>query len=46
MNPLLGLSKPERIDQAVEALKVKLTEDEVKYLDEPYQAKPVANVNG
>ena len=46
VNPLLGLSKPERIDQAVEALKVKLTEDEVKYLDEPYQAKPVANVNG
>ena len=43
-NPLLGLSKPERIDQAVEALKVELTDDEAKYLEEPYQPKPVVGV--
>lgn len=45
VNPILGLSKPERIDQAVEALKVKLTEEEIKYLEEPYQPKSVVGHN-
>ena len=41
VNPLLGLSKRERIDQAVAAIYVKLTEEEIKYLEEPYVPKPV-----
>ena len=41
VNPLLGLSKKERIDQAVAAIHVKLTEEEIKYLEEPYVPKPV-----
>ncbi|PKI84987.1 hypothetical protein MVES_000750 [Malassezia vespertilionis] len=40
-NPILGLTKPQRIDEAVAALKVKLTEEEIKYLEEPYVPKPV-----
>ncbi|WFD45261.1 hypothetical protein MPSI1_003943 [Malassezia psittaci] len=45
VNPILGLSKPERIDEAVAALKVKLTEEEIKYLEEPYKPKTVRGFN-
>ncbi|CAN6660440.1 putative aryl-alcohol dehydrogenase Aad16p [Trichomonascus vanleenenianus] len=40
-SPILGLNKPERIDEAVAALKVKLTEEETKYLEELYVPKAV-----
>jgi aryl-alcohol dehydrogenase-like predicted oxidoreductase len=43
VNPIVGLSSTERIDQAVAAVKfVKeggLSEDEVKYLEEGYRPK-------
>lgn len=35
-NPIIGLSSKERIDEAVAAVKVKLTEEEIRYLEEPY----------
>ncbi|SPF68889.1 Aldo-keto reductase signature [Propionibacterium ruminifibrarum] len=35
--PLVGCSKPSRVDDAVRALDVELTADEVTYLEEPYQ---------
>lgn len=38
-NPILGLSSKERIDEAVAAIKVQLTPDEIKYLEEPYRPK-------
>lgn len=41
VNPIIGLSSKERIDEAVEAIKVKLTEEETKYLEEPYMPKAV-----
>ncbi|KAL4932260.1 aldo/keto reductase [Aspergillus undulatus] len=41
-NPILGLSSKERIDEAVESIKVKLTEDERKYLEEPYVPKSLS----
>ncbi|MBE6477164.1 MAG: aldo/keto reductase [Propionibacteriaceae bacterium] len=34
--PLVGCSKPSRVDDAVRALDVELTADEVTYLEEPY----------
>lgn len=37
--PIVGLNKPERIDEAVEATKIKLDEEDIKYLEEPYQPK-------
>ena len=37
----MGLSSKERIDQAIASLKVQLDEEEIKYLEEPYQPKPV-----
>ncbi|KAI3629253.1 hypothetical protein CBS9595_000325 [Malassezia furfur] len=45
INPILGLNKPERINEAVEALKVKLSEEEIKYLEEPYKPKPVRGIS-
>lgn len=40
--PALGLNSLERIDEAVGALQVKLTEEEVKELEEPYIAKGIS----
>jgi aryl-alcohol dehydrogenase-like predicted oxidoreductase len=41
MIPIVGMNKKERIDEAVETVKIKLTEDEVKYLEEPYTSKAI-----
>lgn len=34
--PIVGFSKIERIDEAIEALSVNFTEEDIKYLEEPY----------
>ena len=34
--PILGVTKVEHIEQAVEALEIKLSKDEIKQLEEPY----------
>ncbi|MDF7666224.1 aldo/keto reductase [Bifidobacterium sp. ESL0745] len=36
--PIVGCSSPNRVDQAVAAMDVKLSDDEVDYLEEPYIA--------
>ncbi|KAL9610648.1 MAG: hypothetical protein Q9167_004657 [Letrouitia subvulpina] len=41
VNPIIGLGSKERIDEAVAALKVQLTDEEAMYLEEPYLPKPV-----
>lgn len=41
VNPIVGLSSKERIDQAVEAVKLELTDEEARYLEEPYQPKAI-----
>ncbi|CZR53859.1 probable voltage-gated potassium channel subunit beta-1 channel subunit beta-1) [Phialocephala subalpina] len=42
MTPICGLMNVEQIDQAVEGIKVKLTEEECKYLEEPYVPKAIS----
>jgi len=37
--PIVGLGKTERMDEAVEACKIKLSEEDIKYLEEPYMPK-------
>lgn len=37
--PIVGLNKKERIDEAVEACKIKLSEEDMKFLEEPYLPK-------
>ena len=41
-NPIVGLGSKERIDEAVAAVGVRLTDEEVRYLEEPYMPKPVS----
>lgn len=40
-NPVVGLGSKERIDQAVKAMGLVLSEDETRYLEEPYLPKNV-----
>lgn len=40
-SPILGLNTKERIDEAVLAIGVQLTEDEKQYLEEPYVPKNI-----
>lgn len=39
--PIVGCSKPGRVDDAVRALELSLTDDEVAFLEEPYVAHDV-----
>lgn len=41
VNPIIGLNSKERVDQAVDAVKFKLTDDEIKDLEEPYWPKQI-----
>ncbi|KAL4882038.1 NADP-dependent oxidoreductase domain-containing protein [Aspergillus karnatakaensis] len=41
-NPILGLSSKERIDEAVQAVSVRLSEDERAYLEEAYVPKTLS----
>ena len=45
VNPIVGLGSKERIDQAVEACKLRLTEEEEKYLEEPYLPKQIQGMD-
>ena len=39
--PIIGASKMEHLDEAISALDVTLSDDEVKALEKPYRPKPV-----
>lgn len=41
-SPIVGFSKPERVDDAIEAFGFyeKLTKEDIAYLEEPYESKP------
>lgn len=39
--PIVGMTNEARIKEALGALKVKLTEEEIQFLEEPYMPKPV-----
>jgi len=40
--PIVGASKMQHLEDAIAAAEIKLTDDEVKYLEAPYQPKAVA----
>jgi aryl-alcohol dehydrogenase (NADP+) len=42
--PIVGTTKPEHVQEAVEALNIKLTDQEVSYLEELYKPKPVLTI--
>ena len=39
--PIIGSSKIEHLDQAIAALDIKLSDEEVKHLEEAYQPHPI-----
>lgn len=39
--PILGMSTPARIDEAIDSLKIKLSKEDLEYLEAPYQATRV-----
>lgn len=39
--PIVGLSSVERLKDAVAAVNLELSEDEIKELEEPYVPKPI-----
>jgi aryl-alcohol dehydrogenase-like predicted oxidoreductase len=41
-SPIIGFSSVERMDEALAARGKTLTEEEVKYLEELYQPKPIS----
>ena len=43
-NPIVGLNSVERMDEAISAIKFKLTDEEAKYLEEPYMPKKVLGI--
>lgn len=40
-SPIIGATKAEHLDQAVESLDIKLTDDDIKRLEEPYTTHPI-----
>ena len=40
--PLVGISRPELLDDVMAAFEIKLSEGELERLEKPYRAKPVA----
>lgn len=40
-NPIVGLNSVERMDEAIEAIKFKLTDEECAFLEEPYLPKRI-----
>ena len=43
--PIIGASKIDHLDQAIGALKIKLPDEVVQRLEEPYQPHPVRDHN-
>ena len=41
VNPIIGLSSKERIDEAVKNSRIKLSEEDIAYLEEPYLPKAI-----
>ena len=40
-SPIVGISKPQHLEDLVRALNVRLTEEDIKYLEEEYQPKSI-----
>ena len=39
--PIVGLNSEERIKEMAEAVNIKLSEEEIKHLEEPYVSRPI-----
>jgi aryl-alcohol dehydrogenase (NADP+) len=41
-SPIIGATKMYQLEDAVSALEIKLSEDDIKFLEEPYQPRPIS----
>jgi len=41
MCPIIGMNSKARIDEACENVRVRLSDDDIKYLEEPYKPKVI-----
>lgn len=39
--PIVGTTKLDNLREIVEAVNIKLTDEEIKYLEEPYKPQPI-----
>jgi len=44
-SPIIGATKVAHLEEAVAAIKIKLTEEDIKLLEEPYKPHPVLGIN-
>jgi aryl-alcohol dehydrogenase (NADP+) len=42
--PIIGATKPHHLDEAIRALRVKLSPQEIRALEEPYQPHPILGI--
>jgi aryl-alcohol dehydrogenase (NADP+) len=40
-SPIIGTSNPNHVEEAVDALTIRLSDQEIRYLEDPYRPKPV-----
>ena len=40
-SPIIGVTKMEHLDQAIAAVELKLSDEEIRRLEEPYQPHPI-----
>jgi aryl-alcohol dehydrogenase (NADP+) len=43
--PIVGATKPQHLDDAIAAIDIELTDEEIKALESPYRPRPVAGFN-
>lgn len=43
--PIIGVSKLHHLEEAIKALEIKLTQEEIAFLEEPYQPHPVLGIS-
>ena len=41
-SPIIGTSKMEHLEEMVESVNVRISEEEAKYLEEPYVPQPIS----
>jgi aryl-alcohol dehydrogenase-like predicted oxidoreductase len=44
-SPIIGATKPHHLEDAIKALEIKLSDEELTYLEEPYQPHPVLGIS-
>jgi 1-deoxyxylulose-5-phosphate synthase len=42
--PIVGATKPHHLEEAIRALQVKLSREEIRTLEEPYQPHPILGI--